>query len=170
MDKVQEFSGLKQYFNFMEPPTNIGEKYYPPFLNQNQIREALHVGSITYKNESTVLKFMYDDMMKSVRPWVVTLLNSGYKVLFYNGQLDIVVAFPLTDNFLQSLDEWKLIDTYRNATRSIWRVDGEVAGYETKVGNLQQVMVRNCGHMVPMDQPKWGFDMIERFVLNKPFH
>ena len=29
-------------------------------------------------------------------------------------------------------------------------------------------MVRNSGHMVPMDQPLWALDMIYQFVKEKP--
>jgi carboxypeptidase C (cathepsin A) len=29
--------------------------------------------------------------------------------------------------------------------------------------------VRNAGHMVPYDQPKWSFDLINRFTSGKPF-
>ena len=38
-----------------------------------------------------------------------------------------------------------------------------------QVGNFRQVMVRNAGHILPYDQPKWAFDMIQRFVAGKSF-
>ena len=38
--------------------------------------------------------------MKSVRPWLEELLEH-YKVLIYNGQLDIIVAYPLTKGYLK---------------------------------------------------------------------
>ena len=49
------------------------------------------------------------------------------------------------------------------------RVGKELAGYSKKVGNLVQVLVRNAGHMVPYDQPRWAFDMINRFTSGKDF-
>jgi hypothetical protein len=30
-------------------------------------------------------------------------------------------------------------------------------------------MVRNAGHILPYDQPKWAFDMIQRFIQDKDF-
>ena len=30
-------------------------------------------------------------------------------------------------------------------------------------------MVRNAGHILPYDQPKWAFDMIQRFIQDKEF-
>ena len=55
------------------------------------------------------------------------------------------------------------------APRKIWRVENQVAGYVREAKNLLQVMVRNAGHILPYDQPKWAFDMIQRFIQGKEF-
>jgi len=49
---------------------------------------------------------LFDDLMVSVKPWVEVLLNANIRTLFYSGQLDIIVAAPLTENFLR-LTNWK---------------------------------------------------------------
>ncbi|RZF48479.1 hypothetical protein LSTR_LSTR007757 [Laodelphax striatellus] len=61
---------------------------------------------------------------------------------------------------------WSGADRYRNATRRKWVVDGELAGYVRSVDNLSDVLVRNAGHMVPTDQPKWAFELFNNFVHN----
>jgi vitellogenic carboxypeptidase-like protein len=43
---------------------------------------------------------------------------------------------------------------YRNATRLLWRLGGEVAGFYKSYGPLAQLVVRNAGHMVPHDRPE----------------
>lgn len=91
-----------------------------------------------------------------------------YKVLIYNGQLDIIIASPLSDNFISTLD-FQYADLLKNATRYIWKVDNEVAGYVREVPNFAQVLIRNAGHMVPADQPKWAFSMMSRFTQEKRF-
>ena len=48
-------------------------------------------------------------------------------------------------------------------------VGGELAGYAKEVGNFTQVLIRNAGHMVPYDQPKFAFDLINRFTRGKKF-
>lgn len=48
-------------------------------------------------------------------------------------------------------------------------VSNRLAGYVKTVKNFTQVLVRNAGHMVPYDQPKWAFDMITRFTSGKKF-
>lgn len=88
--------------------------------------------------------------------------------MIYNGQLDIIIAWPLTENFLQSL-KWDAERNYTSTERTKWHVGTELAGYVKTVGNFTQVLVRNAGHMVPYDQPKWAFDLIHRFTSGKPF-
>jgi len=88
--------------------------------------------------------------------------------MIYNGQMDVIIAWPLTESFITSM-KWSGAKAYLNAKRKNWYVDGQLAGWAKKVGNLTQVLVRNAGHMVPYDQPKWAFDLITRFTSGKSF-
>ena len=45
-----------------------------------------------------------------------------------------------------------------------WRVDGHVAGFNQKVGNLELRTVNNAGHLVPMDQGHHALEMVKEFV------
>ena len=90
------------------------------------------------------------------------------KVLIYNGQLDVIIPYAATDNFVNHL-QWRGAEEYSTSARRIWKVRGEVAGYARQVRNFRQVMVRNAGHILPYDQPVWAFDMIMRFVEGKSF-
>lgn len=105
--------------------------------------------------------------MDSVAPYVSELL-SEYRVCIYNGQLDVIVAYPLTIHYLQKLS-FKDAAKYKDAPRYIWRVGDDIAGFVHEAGNLVEVLVRNAGHMVPHDQPKWAFDLITRFTSGKGF-
>lgn len=63
--------------------------------------------------------------------------------MMYTGQLDIIVAIPLTEAFLQTVP-WSGLKEYQNADRKVWKVndaDREVAGYVRQVGNFSQVSV-----------------------------
>ena len=88
--------------------------------------------------------------------------------MVYSGQLDVIIAFPQTEAFLNAL-EWSGKYIYSTAPRQIWKVNDDVAGYVRVAKNLIQVMVRNAGHILPFDQPKWAFDMIQRFIQEKAF-
>lgn len=61
--------------------------------------------------------------------------------MLYNGQLDIIVANPLTEALLQTVD-WRGLQAYKAAQRTVWKVnadDDEVAGYVRQVDNFYQV-------------------------------
>ena len=62
-------------------------------------------------------------------------------MLIYSGMLDIIVALPLTEAMMQTV-EWDHQDEYLKANRSIWKLnpdDIDVAGYVRQVRNFYQV-------------------------------
>ena len=147
-------TGMSFYFNFLydhEPPAH---SYHLKFLALPATRESLHVGNIPYKTGSTVEKHLLNDIMDTVKPWIEKLLDAKYPILLYSGQLDIIVAAPLTENFLQTV-QWKGAKTYKSAPRTIYRLASDeksVAGYVRRADNLVQVIIRNAGHILPYDQ------------------
>ena len=65
------------------------------------------------------------------------------QVLIYNGQLDIIIAVPLTEAWLQTV-QWSGLEQYKNATKLIWKInphDNEVAGYVRQVKDFYQVNI-----------------------------
>ncbi|CAH1405379.1 unnamed protein product [Nezara viridula] len=160
-------TGFSAYYNYL----NVGDESescdYSTFLLSDQIRNRIHVGNKTYLGGEVSARHLFDDIGKSVKPWVEVLLEN-YRVLFYNGQLDIICAYPLTVNFLNHLS-WSGSDLYKVAPRKEWFVGGELAGYTKTVKGFTEVLVRDAGHMVPSDQPKYAFDLLSRFVFNKSF-
>nr|CAD7580265.1 unnamed protein product [Timema californicum] len=57
-------------------------------------------------------------------------------------------------------------EEYLSAERHKWYVDGELAGYVKKGGNLTEIMVRGAGHNVPLYVPRQAFDLIYRITRN----
>ena len=70
---------------------------------------------------------LYEDMPKSVRPWIEELLNANYRVMIYNGQLDVIVPNAATEEYIDHI-KWYRSDEYAKSKRGIWRVNKEVAG------------------------------------------
>lgn len=106
--------------------------------------------------------------MQSMAWKVAAIANANYSVMIYNGQLDIIVAVPLTMEWVQQLN-WKGSDELRQANREVWKVDEkdrEVAGYIKTANNNRFFLatVRNAGHMVPYDQPRAMLDLLRRFL------
>lgn len=164
----KNISGFNNYFNYLYTnDTNLN--FMGKYVQSAEVRSAIHVGNKAFNVENQIVEiYLMEDTMQSVTPWISEIL-SNYRVLIYNGQLDIIVAYPLTVNYLQKLS-FDSADEYKKAERHIWYVDGEIAGYSKSAGNLTEVLVRNAGHMVPGDQPKWALDLITRFTHKKLFH
>ncbi|KAG0437361.1 hypothetical protein HPB47_017477 [Ixodes persulcatus] len=164
------FTGFTNYYNYLLSKAPEDQAYYVPFLQTTRVRKSLHVGSLPFNDFSnTVYNYFKADQMASAKPWFTPLLEK-YKVLLYSGQLDIIVAYPFTENFLASLN-WTGASALEAASRQIWRTPGggDVYGYVRQAANFTEVLVRNGGHILPYDQPEAAYDMITRFIDGKPF-
>nr|BAN20310.1 retinoid-inducible serine carboxypeptidase [Riptortus pedestris] len=170
---VKDGTYFHNYTGFSFIYNILHDKIYSPYgdinkhIQSNQMRRILHVGDLEFHADLKVEKLLYDDIMKSIKPWMEVLIEK-YRVLSYNGQLDLIVPYPCTLGFLHSL-KWSGADTYKNSPRRKWVVGSDLAGYWKTAKGLTEVLVRNAGHMVPADQPVWAFDLITRFVFNKSF-
>ncbi|XP_075983875.1 venom serine carboxypeptidase [Anticarsia gemmatalis] len=160
-------TGFDFYFNYLHTKDYTQYEDFGPMLQKSAVRKAIHVGNLPFNTGKEVENHLKQDVMKSVAPWISELLDHYY-IVIYNGQLDIIVAYPLTVNYLRNL-KFSGAEEYKTAKRYIWKVDGEVAGYVKQAGKLVEIMVRNAGHMVPGDQPKWALDLITRFTHEKTF-
>ena len=52
------------------------------------------------------------------------VLTPWLQVLVYNGQLDVILAGPMCENFLRTI-EWSGQSKYLEAERVIWKVPGD---------------------------------------------
>ncbi|XP_069317923.1 probable serine carboxypeptidase CPVL isoform X1 [Eulemur rufifrons] len=164
----QNVTGCMNYYNLLQCVEPEDQTYYAKFLSLSEVRQAIHVGNRTFNDGVIVEKYLREDTVKSVKPWLAEIMNN-YKVLIYNGQLDIIVAAPLTERSLKAMD-WKGSQEYEKTERKVWKIfksDDEVAGYVRQVGDFHQVIIRGGGHILPYDQPLRSFDMINRFIYGK---
>lgn len=159
-----KYTGLTGYYNYYNIKSGDWEDYEEKFVTSNYFRQAVHVGNKTYNNGLDVYNNLYEDVPKSVISWVAQLLKE-YRVLFYNGQLDIICAYPLTESYLRNM-KWPLQKKYLNAKRYIYKVNDDVAGYYKTTGHLTDVLIRDAGHMVPTDQPVWALQLLTDFIYN----
>lgn len=163
-------TGFKTHFNYMHPENDKKEDYLSQYLNKPDIRKAIHVGNAefnTFKTKNLVLKYLKGDIFKSVAHLLPELL-SKHHVVVYNGQLDIICAYPMMVNYLSKL-KFNGDNEYKTNQRYIYKVDKELAGYVKEGGNLTEILIRKAGHMVPTDMPKYTFDIISRLADNKEF-
>jgi vitellogenic carboxypeptidase-like protein len=164
----RNLTGFDFYFNYLHNKDSNSSNWFAEWVQKADVRKAIHVGNYSFSTEAQkVEEHLRADITQSATFFISDLLQH-YKVLIYNGQLDIIVAYPLTENYLQNLD-WSGIKDYKKAVRKQWWIGNELAGYSKSVANLTEVLVRNAGHMVPGDQPMWAWDMITRFTHHKSF-
>ncbi|XP_064814273.1 probable serine carboxypeptidase CPVL isoform X1 [Oncorhynchus masou masou] len=166
----QNATGCTNYFNYLQCQEPADQEYFSQFVTLAEVRRSIHVGNLTFHDGSEVEKHLLQDVMKSIKPWLATLMDN-YRVLIYSGQLDVIVAAPLTERFLPTVN-WTGADEFNKASRLHWKIqpeDTEVAGYVRQVGEFYQVIIRGGGHILPYDQPQRSFDMIDRFLSTQGF-
>ncbi|GFX54304.1 probable serine carboxypeptidase CPVL [Trichonephila clavipes] len=165
-----QFSGYDYTYFLLDTKTPQDMTYYRDYIRLPEFRKAVHVGNLTFHTSKKVRDYLLKDFMLSVKPQLIEIMNN-YKVLIYNGQLDLTLPYTPMVEFLQSV-EWKRSKEYKEAERKIWRLCGtdEVAGYVHNVGDFYHVLIRSSGHMAPHEQPVYALDLITRFVRDKPLY
>ncbi|KAI1305189.1 putative serine carboxypeptidase CPVL [Halotydeus destructor] len=161
-------TGSTNYYNFLltEEPEEFS--YASNYIVSDPVRKAIHVGSQAYGGGQDVGVALNADIMKSAKPWLEELSNH-YRVLLYNGQLDIICAPVTTENMILNMN-WSGAEAFRTVPKQVWKVspkDPEVAGYVRNVGDFFHVIIRDAGHMVPSDQPRAALAMLNNFIQNK---
>lgn len=160
-------SNYSNLYNILEPEL-LDLDVYVKFVTQPHIRKALHVGDQKFAEIYTVYHHLVPDFLTSAAPWVTTILDeSDIRVLFYSGNKDVIVAYPLSVNFYRRL-YWHGAKDYRTAKREFFRVDGKLAGYIKKANkHFAEAVILNAGHMVPTDEPEVTLELLHRFINDK---
>ena len=158
-------TGLKAYFNYLQTDEPSTYSNYVKFITSPERRRQIHVGNSTFHDDNKVEIYLMSDVFQSIPYEHLTILFDHYKILIYNGLLDIICAEPLTLNWLEDL-QWSHASEYKTAHRQIWKVDAsdnQIAGYIKIVDKFLLAAIRNAGHMVPSDQPRVMLDLLKRF-------
>lgn len=170
---ITNVTGLTDYFNYLNTEEPVYENYFSEYVQLERIRKGIHVGNRPFGETSKkVEEALRADFMVSFKSEVENLLALGYKVLIYNGQLDVIIGPALTRNYLKELN-WPGKKKHHLEQQHIWRLnknDKLVLGYIKQAEGLTSAVVRGASHMVPSDKPEAALDLITRFIKNKPFN
>ncbi|XP_014212722.1 venom serine carboxypeptidase-like [Copidosoma floridanum] len=169
--KFKQLTGLEAYFDYLEGTKVVDDgPSFASWIQGEGARRAIHVGNSTFHTDKAkVAGYLAADVAQSAAPAVADLLERGYRVLLYSGQLDIVCAYPMLEGFLRNLN-WTGAAVYEKAPRRQWWVaQNQLAGYSKSAANLTEVLVRNAGHAAPIDQGFWVWEMITRFTRHQSF-
>jgi len=159
-------TGLTDYFNLNQP--NYPANPWDTWIVSDAARSMIHVGDRAFNEGNSTVEFhLIEDWFRSIAHLLPTILDN-YKVLIYNGQLDIILSAPQCENFLQTL-EWNNSKQWRAASKKIMYSDdkSDIQGYVKSADQFHYVVVRGAGHLLPQDQPQRAYDMITRFINNE---
>jgi carboxypeptidase C (cathepsin A) len=179
---------FKEYTTIVQPGG-----VFDQFFNDPVIQEALHVrgaipginfvpetGSIDPETSlftpgkwqccnDDINEAFSEDFFTSVPALHYLSETPGFRVLLYSGERDLNTNFLGTLHTLES-QLW-MNRPWSSATRSLWRFQGDVAGEHMTLGDgkFSFLIVRNSGHLLPMDIPAQALDMLQRFLNNASF-
>ena len=99
------------------------------------------------------------------------IMNKGVNVLVYHGIMDMLLPAAGMGRALENIP-WVHQSKWNETVRlAYWMIDekmktSELMGYKQHYEELTFVTVRNAGHMVPKNQPKWALRILKDFILN----
>ncbi|KAJ8726586.1 hypothetical protein PYW07_001284 [Mythimna separata] len=163
IEYIKKQSGVSVY-NFVQDSSS-GAPEFEAFITRSDIREVIHAGNITFNyNNQLVYEKMLPDFANSTKPFVEELLEH-YGVLSYSGQNDVILAYSLSKHMYSTM-KWSRRESYIQAPRRRLRrfANGSVVGYKKAGGNFVEILIRNAGHAVPLDQPEVAKFMIDSFI------
>ena len=97
------------------------------------------------------------------------ILNRGVNVLVYHGVMDMLLPAAGMGKALENTP-WKEQEAWNQTEKhSYWMTDentkfSELMGYKQSYKELTFVTVRNAGHMVPKNQPKWSLQIVKDYI------
>jgi carboxypeptidase C (cathepsin A) len=140
------------------------------YLNQTAVRDALHVSPLAgpWTDTSSIVADILERGEQDSSAHLFPKLIETIRVLIYNGLYDMDCNFIGTDNWLASID-WQGSDNFKNSPRKTWMDNGKVLGSYRTAGNLTQVLVKDAGHLVPMDQPESALKLFNTFLGKASF-
>uniref|UniRef100_UPI00358F43DC lysosomal protective protein-like isoform X1 n=2 Tax=Myxine glutinosa TaxID=7769 RepID=UPI00358F43DC len=152
----------------MDPPcTNTSN--LQKYLNNAYVRKAIHVPlelpswTVCSYEVGLHYKTIYEDMTNQ---YLKLLSSLKYRILFYNGDVDMACNFLGEQWFVESLQQ--KVEVQRRPWL-IGKVTNQVAGFVKEFTNLSLLTVKGAGHMVPTDKPEAAFAMFSRFIQKQPF-
>lgn len=141
-------------------------KYVTPFLQQDSVRESLHV---TESRQWRECKGMVGRRLRADadKPAVHLLpeIAAHVPLVLFNGNLDIICNYLGQELYLNKL-EWGGKRGFDDDAHLDWFHDLKLAGYIKLSRNISSLVVFNASHMVPYDQPEVSRSIIDVLVGN----
>lgn len=165
---------IREYLN--DPSAwPAGIEAIPTYLDRVDVRRAIHATRAPHRwtecSTPVYNHLVHEDGMSSLPHVAEILKNGSVRVLFYNGQFDLICNHLGTETFLHQHLNWDQMESFRKAKRYVWVNSGSPAGYARATLDrlLTYVVFLGGSHMAPMDEPEKALDLIHRFLQDKSF-
>ena len=86
--------------------------------------------------------------------------------MIYNGQNDFIVNTPGVLHYLNTVN-WQFAKQWKAKSKTIWKEFGnQNLGWYKNYRNLVFVLVRDAGHLLPSNQHRTAWLMLNKYFLN----
>ncbi|KAK6319688.1 hypothetical protein J4Q44_G00108990 [Coregonus suidteri] len=140
------------------------------YLNNPYVKAALHISpsALPWVICSAEVNLNYNRLYMDVRKQYLKLLGAlKYRVLVYNGDVDMACNFLGDEWFVESLQQE--VQVKRRPWTYYTGESQQVGGFVKEFSNLAFLTVKGSGHMVPTDKPVAAFTMFTRFIKKQPY-
>ncbi|XP_077192248.1 lysosomal protective protein [Paroedura picta] len=141
------------------------------YMNDPQVRKALHIADDAPEWEmcSFAVSRGYKRLFSKMNDQYLKLLGAAkYRILLYNGDVDMACNFLGDEWFVNSLDQ-KLEVSRRPWIYTDENGQDQIGGFVKEFTGISFLTIKGAGHMVPSDKPRAAFNVFDRFINKKPF-
>ncbi|XP_017334981.1 lysosomal protective protein [Ictalurus punctatus] len=153
----------------LDPPC-INSTPSAMYLNNPYVKSALHISpnALDWEICSAEVNLNYNRIYMDVKKQYLKILGAlKYRVLVYNGDVDMACNFLGDEWFVESLQQEVQVQRrpwlYSNGETQ------QIGGFVKEFSNLAFLTVKGSGHMVPTDKPIAAFAMFSRFITKHPY-
>ncbi|XP_004698081.1 lysosomal protective protein isoform X2 [Echinops telfairi] len=141
------------------------------YLNNLGVRKALHIPAQLPEWDvcNFFVNLQYRRIYQTMNTQYLKLLSSQkYRILVYNGDVDMACNFMGDEWFVDSLN-LKMEVQRRPWLVKLGESGEQIAGFVKESTNIAFLTIKGAGHMVPTDKPEAAFAMFSRFLKKQPY-
>ncbi|XP_077550033.1 lysosomal protective protein-like [Haemaphysalis longicornis] len=148
---------------FGKNPACVRNDDVATYLNQPQVRKAVHAAESPLLWTSCSDALFYETQYLTLRDVIKKLVDTGHlKALFYNGDTDLTFNAVGNQWFLDSLG-YEIMSDYKP-----WKMHDQVAGFHTTyAGNISFVTIKGAGHMAAQSKAEEALAVISSLLKNE---
>ncbi|KAM9859633.1 lysosomal protective protein isoform 2-T2 [Aulostomus maculatus] len=167
-EKLKGLASVQKSVHLDPPCTNSTPTSL--YLNNVYVKAALHISpeALDWAICSSEVNLNYGRIFMDVRKQYLKLLAGlKYRVLVYNGDVDMACNFMGDEWFVESLDQE--VEVKRRPWHYKDSDSLQVGGFVKEFDHIAFLTVKGSGHMVPSDKPVAAFTMFSRFINKQPY-